>query len=143
MIRPEKTELLRNTTDGKIAGVCAGLADHLGWEIWLVRIIVVSAFLLGANLIIVVAYVAAWLIIDKQKVDDKYQEKQHSKYTQKGVHDPDSVKVKSRVWQSGEPAKQAVYDIRKKFDALEAKLRSMEQYVTSDEFTLNREINKL
>ena len=55
----------------------------------------------------------------------------------------ESIKVKARVWQSGEPPKQAFHDIRRKFSSLEKQLQAIEHYVTSSEFTVAREINKL
>ena len=55
----------------------------------------------------------------------------------------ESIKVKSRVWQAGEPPKQAFHDIRRKFQTLELELQVIERYVTSPEFTVSREINKL
>jgi len=45
----QKRELLRDDANGKIAGVCAGIADYFGWELWLVRIITVSAIFLGVG----------------------------------------------------------------------------------------------
>ena len=58
-------ELYRNTSQGKLAGVCAGIADYFGWETWLVRILVVSGVLLGMGWFIVI-YIAAWFILDKK-----------------------------------------------------------------------------
>ena len=60
-----------------------------------------------------------------------------------GEETNESIKVKARVWQSGEPPKQAFHDIRKKFGSLEQQLQSIERYVTSSEYTVAREINKL
>ena len=42
-----KKELLRDDRNGKIAGVCAGLADYFGWELWLVRVVALASVLLG------------------------------------------------------------------------------------------------
>lgn len=42
-------ELYRDTANGKISGVCAGLANYLGAEVWLIRILVISAALLGGS----------------------------------------------------------------------------------------------
>ncbi|MDN3683486.1 PspC domain-containing protein [Vibrio sinaloensis] len=42
-------ELYRDTVNGKITGVCAGLANYFGLETWLVRILVISAALLGGS----------------------------------------------------------------------------------------------
>jgi phage shock protein C len=145
-------ELYRNASNGKIAGVCAGIADYFGWETWLVRILVVSGVLFGMPFLIL-GYVAAWFILDK---NPKGQVK-HSKYHRSGTSNystdesaskndeqaNESIKVKARVWQSGEPPKQAFHDIRRKFSSLEKQLQAIEYYVTSSEFTVAREINKL
>jgi len=147
-------ELYRNASRGKIAGVCAGIADYFGWETWLIRILVVSGVLFGMPFLIL-GYVAAWFILDKNPKEQAKFSKQHkgctSKYSQdehNSNHDEyeqmnESIKVKSRVWQSGEPPKQAFHDIRRKFASLEKQLQSIEHYVTSSEFTVAREINKL
>ena len=152
-------ELYRNTSQGKLAGVCAGIADYFGWETWLVRILVVSGVLLGMGWFIVI-YIAAWFILDKKSGNaaavNRNGQKGHAQSTQQTnqqrtsqPHDFDeditneSIKVKSRVWQAGEPPKQAFHDIRRKFQTLELELQVIERYVTSPEFTVSREINKL
>lgn len=40
-------ELYRDPVNGKISGVCAGIANYFGAEVWLIRIVVISAALLG------------------------------------------------------------------------------------------------
>jgi phage shock protein C len=147
----KRGELYRNAEQGKIAGVCAGIADYFGWETWLVRILVVSGVLFGMPFLIL-GYVAGWFILDKtpEKVAKGNYETSESHYAnshRRGQQNSDvsneSIKVKARIWQAGEPPKQALYDIRRKFRSLEAKVQKMEQYVTSAEFTVSREINKL
>jgi phage shock protein C len=51
--------------------------------------------------------------------------------------------VKEKVWQAGEPPKQAFHDIAGQFGDMEKRLQNLETYVTSTEFTVAREINKL
>lgn len=151
-------ELYRNPARGKIAGVCAGIADYFGWETWLVRILVVSGVLFGMPFLIL-GYIAAWFILDKNPkaqakvANAKFQHAGSSSGYHTGSaeaerdcqyeQDNESIKVKARVWQSGEPPKQAFHDIRRKFGSLEKQLQGIEQYVTSSEFTVAREINKL
>ncbi|MBU2872324.1 envelope stress response membrane protein PspC [Colwellia sp. E2M01] len=143
-----RTELYRDADKGKIAGVCAGIADYFGWETWLVRILVVSGVLFGMPFLIF-GYLAAWFILDKkpekiaEKSDQSGSDQSNSSNNKAEDINNSSVKVKARVWQAGEPAKQALYDINRKFRALEVKVQAMEQYVTSSEFTVAREINKL
>ncbi len=140
-------QLYRDPRNGKIAGVCAGLADYFGWETWLVRILVVSATLLGMEFFIVV-YIAGWFILDKKPGTEEKSFESIKSGFKKDSHDEEPVndepiKVKAKIWQSGEPPRQAFHDIRRKFKNLEHQLRTIERYVTSSEFTVSREINKL
>jgi phage shock protein C len=61
---PEGTQkrLTRNTHDKVLGGVCAGVADYLGVDPTLVRLLTVVAafFSLGT---VVVAYVIAWALM--------------------------------------------------------------------------------
>lgn len=148
MTQLRRGELFRIPSKGKVAGVCAGLADYFGWEPWLVRILVVSGVLLGMGWFVVI-YIAAWFILDKKpgekgsnagKNNNQYAQGTSSK-SEEFVNE--SIKVKSRIWQSGEPPKQAFKDITLKFKSLEKELQKIERYVTSPEFTVSREINKL
>lgn len=148
MSQLRRGELFRIPSKGKVAGVCAGLADYFGWEPWLVRILVVSGVLLGMGWFVVI-YIAAWFILDKKPGEKGSNAgKKNSQYAQ-GTNTNseefvnESIKVKSRIWQSGEPPKQAFKDITLKFKSLEKELQKIERYVTSPEFTVSREINKL
>jgi phage shock protein C len=144
-------ELFRDPKQGKIAGVCAGLANYFGWETWLVRILVVSGVLLGMGWFVVI-YIAGWFILDKvpdgqANASSVKNSKAEKRYHQANSNDDnlvnESIRVKEKIWQAGEPPKQAFRDIAKKFQMLEGKLRAMEYYVTSPEYTVSREINKL
>ena len=147
-------ELFRDPKHGKIAGVCAGFANYLGWETWLVRILLVSGVLLGMGWFIIV-YIAGWFILDKtpedQPSNSKFKNKpfgfsgsqRDSQHASENDFVNESIRVKAKIWQAGEPPKQAFHDLAKKFSMLEGKLRAMEYYVTSPEFTVSREINKL
>lgn len=142
-----KKELYRDTEKGKVAGVCAGIADYFGWELWLVRIIFISGVLLTGSFFFM-AYIIGWLILDKRSdVAPNKAQTLDSKDAGKGwvsnTEDEVKVEVKSKVWQSGEPPRQAFRDIHNHFGKLELRLRKMESYVTSSEFNLNRELNKL
>lgn len=148
MTTRRKGELYRIPSQGKVAGVCAGVADYFGWEAWLVRILLVSGVLLGMGWFIVI-YIAGWFILDKKSAgttrtvrEDDAVESSYKKKPANNIAN-ESIKVKSRIWQAGEPPRQAFHDIKRKFGALERQLRIIERYVTSPEFTVSREINKL
>jgi phage shock protein PspC (stress-responsive transcriptional regulator) len=54
--------LTRRSNDRVIAGVCSGVADYLGLDVTLVRLLTVVAaiFSVGA---VAVAYIAAWILM--------------------------------------------------------------------------------
>jgi phage shock protein C len=131
-----KRELLRDPKRGKIAGVCAGLSDYFNMELWLVRIIFVSAVLLTGGPLFVVAYIAAWFILDVKKPVE------HST-SQSNYANDDPLEVKFKVWQKGEPPRRALQDLKERLTRVDTRLQDMERYVTSSEFTVSREINKL
>jgi len=52
-----------NKTSGKVMGVCAGIADYLGWDVTLVRVAWLVGTLLGFGSLVLV-YLAIGLIAD-------------------------------------------------------------------------------
>jgi phage shock protein C len=56
--------LVRRTDDKVLGGVCAGLADHLGIDPTLLRVLTVLVTVLGAGTV-VIAYLVAWAIVPK------------------------------------------------------------------------------
>lgn len=124
-----KRELLRDKKNGKIAGICAGIANYFGWEVWLVRIVVVTSFIFGQGFTLVL-YIAAWFILDEKP-----------KSTQQDSHEP--VELKTKVWQSGAAPHGAFREISGDYNDLETRLQSMETYVTSNAYKLDRELNRL
>lgn len=130
-------ELYRDPKRGKVAGVCAGLSDYFNMELWLVRIIFISAVLLIGGPFFIVAYIACWFILEVKPEALPNQSKTEAVNTEK------PIEVKSKVWQAGEPPRRALHDLKEQFDRIDGRLQAMEKYVTSPEFTVSREINKL
>ncbi len=61
--------LMRSSTDSKIAGVCGGLAEYLGVDSTIVRLVwAILAVLPGAIVGGIIAYVVAWVIMPKAPV---------------------------------------------------------------------------
>jgi phage shock protein C len=155
------TSLYRDPENGKIAGVCAGIAEYFNLETWLVRILTVTAFFLMAGPFVIVTYIAAWFILDKKPANasDAFSEdgqssatstsrwgesNWYSRSTGKGNKNQErKIEVKKRVWQAGEPPREAFFDIQERFRVAELKLRKLEGYVTSKEYQINREISRL
>lgn len=60
----EPRRLVRRTDDAMLGGVCSGLADHLGLDVTLVRLLAVLVTVLGFGSV-VIAYLVAWVIVPK------------------------------------------------------------------------------
>jgi phage shock protein PspC (stress-responsive transcriptional regulator) len=61
MIEPSKR--LRRSKNRMIAGVCAGLAEWLGWDVTLVRVLYVIISILSAAFPGTVVYLLLWVIM--------------------------------------------------------------------------------
>jgi len=141
-------DLYRNTREGKIAGVCAGLADH--WDVahWVVRLLWVAAFLFTGTLALWV-YLAAWVLLaprpgrwtaaggaaagpafDEVEVEMEYDERHHDYRPRKVFRYTDSSSVR-------------LQRARERLDAALARVQAMESYVTSRQYRLNREFSRL
>jgi phage shock protein C len=73
------SKILVRPTDGRmLAGVCAGIADYLGLDVTLVRVLwaVVALLTGGAGLL---AYLAAWIIIPDEGRKSSIPENQATK----------------------------------------------------------------
>ncbi|NCM76413.1 envelope stress response membrane protein PspC [Vibrio parahaemolyticus] len=125
-------ELYRDPVNGKISGVCAGFANYFGAEVWLIRIVVISAALLGGTFLVVLAYIAMAFMLEKQPV--RYSE---------NIREQQEHTLKSKPWQKGQSPDQLLSVLERDFDRLDGKICNMEAYVTSDTFRVNREFSKL
>lgn len=130
-----KRELYRDPKRGKIAGVCAGISDYFNMELWLVRIVFISAALLSGGWLPIVAYIAAWFILETKPVT---QSSVNESTANEGVSE-----VKSKVWQKGQPPRKALQELKDYMNKLDGRIVRIEQHVTSPTFTVSREINKL
>jgi phage shock protein C len=60
--------LSRPMNQAKIAGVCAGFARHLGWDVTLVRVLWVILSFWPLPLFGVIGYIVAWIALPKDPV---------------------------------------------------------------------------
>lgn len=125
-------ELYRDTMNGKIGGVCAGLANYFNLEVWVVRILVISAGLLGGGFLIILAYFAMMLMLEKQPYHYEQNIKTQRDHT-----------LKSKPWEQGQTANDLLQTLERDLDKVDMRIRNMEAYVTSETFKVNREFNKL
>ncbi|MEA3051381.1 MAG: phage shock protein [Sphingomonadales bacterium] len=104
--------------NGKIFGVCAGLADHMGWDVTFVRIGVVLLTLLTFPWAIF-AYGAAALIGKKRPLGGYGEERP------------------ARV------ARTSTYEVNRSMRDIDRRMAEVETYVTAQNTGLAREIESL
>lgn len=138
-----KKTFYRDTERGKIAGVCAGIANYFGWEVWVVRIVAVTGLILMSKFTLV-AYIVAWVVVERApKTGGKKEQVIKETTTTEHHADGRSIEIKTRVWEAGEVPKDAIKDLGARFENMEHSLRDMERYVTSSEYNVRQEFNRL
>ena len=146
--------LYRNTRESRVAGVCAGLADH--WDVahWVVRLLWVGAFLFTGTLALWV-YVAAWIMLaprPSRREADYHAERagtgrEDSDYREPDVemeYDEDYHEYRPRkVFRYSDSAGERLRRARERLDEALRRVEGMESYVTSRRYNLNKEFSQL
>ncbi len=140
--QPRTPRLTRDRKNGKLLGVCAGIAAYYGLETWVVRLIALTGlvFLTSVTLI---GYFAAALLMDpnpKRMPSRKPSRPRHPRHRKHkaGRHTKDDP-LAAYTW----VPRQRLRDVRADFDQMELKLRRMEAHVTSGYYELHRELAEL
>jgi len=123
---PSRTKFYRDKRNGKIMGVCAGIADYTGFDVTLVRIMMVAALLMSSGSILPLYFIAGWIADDKP--------------SELAIEDREQQKFWQGVRQS--PTRTA-RDIRGRLREIDRRLAEIESYVTTENRSLAREIEQL
>lgn len=133
-------DLYRNRSEGWIGGVCSGLADHWGVATWMVRLAAIALLLLTGSLAFW-GYVVAWVVLSPRpsrwegesaevEVEMEYDEDRQTYRKRTVFHYPDAPTDRLRK-------------ARRRLDEALGRVESMERYVTSRRYDLNREFSRL
>lgn len=123
---PSRTKFYKDKRNGKVMGVCAGIADYTGFDVTLVRIFMFMAVWLSGGSILPVYLLAGWLAEDKPR--------------ELSSDDPEERRFWQGVRQS--PARTA-RDIRARFREIDRRLIEVESYTLNNNRSLAREIEQL
>jgi len=121
-----RTRFYRDKRNGKVNGICAGIADYTGFDVTLIRICMIAALFLSSGSIIPFYFIAGWISPVKPRELD-YADREDQRFWQ-GVR--------------ASPARSA-RDIRGRFKDIDRRLADIESYVTTENRTLAREIEQL
>jgi phage shock protein C len=122
---PNPRRLYRDIENGMLAGVCAGIADYVGFSVRALRwLVALSCFFALPG--IVVAYVVAAFLLPR-KPAGMYRDEGEETFWRSVRRDPHFT----------------CDDIRSKFRDLDHRLQGMERYVTSPRFDLDQKFRDL
>ncbi len=139
--------LYRDKDQKKVCGVCAGFADYWSLETWQVRLAAVIGLIFIPSLT-VPGYVFFYFIMDEKP----YYRKASERYEDFHVHDDSNGgEIKRRGGSQSRKKRtksnltnaEAFSAARQKFVDIENRVRTMEAYVTSSKFELQREFKKI
>ncbi len=128
--------LYRDPKKGKLGGVCAGLAAYFGVEIWILRVLTVIAFFIGGSFVVVLMYLAGWLLLDKKPEDYVLDPEARS---QRGFNQNDTIINKGQR----RPVSESLRETEQAFSEMESRVKKMEAYVTSSAFDVARKFRQL
>ena len=121
-----RTRFYRDKRNGKIMGVCAGIADYTGFDANLVRVCFIATVFMSGGSVLPFYFIAGFVTPAKPReleLDDREER---------------------RFWQGvrASPTRSAK-DIRSRFRDLDRRLADIESYVTTENRSLAREIEQL
>jgi phage shock protein C len=121
-----RTRFYRDKRNGKLMGVCAGIADYTGFDVALVRICFLATVFMSGGSILPFYFIAGFVSPDRPYGFDRENSEER------------------KFWQGvrASPAR-AASDIRSRFRDLDRRLADIESYVTSENRSLAREIDSL
>lgn len=120
------TTLYRDKQNARLMGVCAGIADYTGVNVFWIRLATIIAICTPASGVVLPAYFLAGLFLNK-KPPHLYVDQDEQKYWQ-------------RVRQS---PKRTAREIRARFRDVDRRLAEVEHYYVSSNPRLSAEIERL
>ena len=122
----------RNPREGKVFGVCAGMADYLEVDVFWVRvvtaIVMISSFFIG-----LIAYIGAYFLLEPRPEQTK------SFFTSSPEYSRFSETLKETRYSRRPDLKSC----SRKFAALQERMIRMEAYVTSSRYRTNRAFRQM
>jgi phage shock protein C len=121
-----RTRFYRDKRNGKLFGVCAGIADYTGFDVNLVRVCFLATVFMSGGSVLPFYFIAAMVTPTKPRALE-FENREDREFWQ-GVR--------------ASPARTA-RDIRSRLRDIDRRLADIESYVTSENRTLAREIEQL
>jgi phage shock protein C len=123
---PSRTRFYRDKRNGKFLGVCAGIADYTGFDVTLIRILLVAAVIMGSGGPLLLYFIAAFMTRDKP-----------GEFALADIEE-------RQFWQGVRASpRRGAQDIRSRLRDIDRRLADIESYVTTENRSLAQEIEQL
>jgi phage shock protein C len=121
-----RTRFYRDKRNGKLFGVCSGIADYTGFDVSLVRVCFLAAIFMSGGSVLPFYFIAAMVTPTKPREFESADREER------------------QFWQGvrASPTRTA-RDIRSRFKDIDRRLADIESYVTTENRSLAREIDQL
>lgn len=119
---PGRSRLYRNPVQGKLLGVCRGLADYFGINVTLVRAVAVIGLIFFAVPTLACYLLLGWIL--DPVPEDLFETAEESRFWRQVRTDPS----------------QTFAGLKHRFRAVELRLRDLEAHVTSRGFQMDQEL---
>ncbi|MEM7611258.1 MAG: envelope stress response membrane protein PspC [Pseudomonadota bacterium] len=116
----------RDTRNGKVSGVCAGIADYFGFSVTVTRVLAVFALIFGTAVTLFMYFGLTLLIPAKPTAPEQPRPEQRA-----FRH---SLRAAPRA---------TMTDVKRSLLRIDTRLAKLERYVTSPRYNLDREIREL
>ena len=123
---PSRTRFYRDKRNGKVLGICSGIADYTGFDVTLVRICFIAAVVMSGGSVLPIYVIAAFIAPDKPR-ELAFADAEERQFWQ-GVR--------------ASPARSA-RDIKSRLRDIDRRLADIESYVTTENRSLANEIEQL
>jgi phage shock protein C len=121
-----RTRFYRDKRNGKLFGVCAGIADYTGFDVNLVRVCFLAAVVMSGGSVLPFYFIAA-MVTPRKPRELEFVDREERQFWQ-GVR--------------ASPTRTA-RDIRSRLRDIDRRLADIESYVTTENRSLAREIEQL
>lgn len=137
---PRTRRLYRDPERGRLGGVCAGIAAYYGVEPWVVRLLAVTGLLFFPS-IVFPAYWIAYFLLDKMPAAGDMSAASSARdggHGRRSNHASPAPELGPRL-----SPRNSLRNLQADLSEVELRLRRMEHHVTSGQYELQRELNKI
>lgn len=125
-MRTPHTTLYRDKQNGRLAGVCAGIADYTGINPFWIRLGFIISLFTPVSAITVPSYILMWFLLSKKPVG-LYRDREEQQYWQSVRQNP----------------RRTAREIRSQFRDIDRRLAAVEAHFVNSNSRLSEEIEKL